>query len=85
MRMLRSAGRQRADLCRPQGRRASRRARFPAPRGALVNNMVKGVSEGFERRLQLQGVGYRAQAQGKKLNLQLGFSHPVEYNSSRTV
>jgi len=47
---------------------------------ALVSNMVVGVSNGFERRLQLQGVGYRAQAQGKKLNLQLGFSHPVEYN-----
>ena len=47
---------------------------------ALVNNMVVGVSNGFERRLQLQGVGYRAQAQGKKLNLQLGFSHPVEYD-----
>ena len=47
---------------------------------ALVNNMVQGVSSGFERRLQLQGVGYRAQAQGKKLNLQLGFSHPVEYD-----
>lgn len=47
---------------------------------ALVGNMVVGVSDGFERRLQLQGVGYRAQAQGKKLNLQLGFSHPVEYN-----
>jgi large subunit ribosomal protein L6 len=46
---------------------------------ALVFNMVTGVSTGFERRLQLQGVGYRAQAQGKKLNLQLGFSHPVEY------
>ncbi|MEM8766169.1 MAG: 50S ribosomal protein L6 [Pseudomonadota bacterium] len=46
---------------------------------ALVSNMVVGVSNGFERRLQLQGVGYRAQAQGKKLNLQLGFSHPVEY------
>lgn len=46
---------------------------------ALVNNMVLGVTNGFERRLQLQGVGYRAQAQGKKLNLQLGFSHPVEY------
>ena len=41
--------------------------------------MVTGVSKGFERRLQLQGVGYRAQAQGRKLNLQLGFSHPVEY------
>ncbi len=47
---------------------------------ALVSNMVVGVSSGFERRLQLQGVGYRAQAQGKKLNLQLGFSHPVEYD-----
>ena len=46
---------------------------------ALVYNMVVGVTEGFEKRLQLQGVGYRAQAQGKKLNLQLGFSHPVEY------
>lgn len=46
---------------------------------ALVNNMVTGVSQGFERRLQLQGVGYRAQCEGNKLNLQLGFSHPVEY------
>ncbi len=46
---------------------------------ALVQNMVTGVSDGFERRLELQGVGYRAQAQGKKLTLQLGFSHPVEY------
>ena len=41
--------------------------------------MVTGVTQGFERRLQLQGVGYRAQAEGKKLNLQLGFSHPVQY------
>lgn len=46
---------------------------------ALVNNMVTGVSAGFERKLQLAGVGYRAQAQGSKLNLTLGFSHPVEY------
>ena len=38
-----------------------------------------GVSEGFERKLQLVGVGYRAQAQGNKVNLSLGFSHPVEY------
>lgn len=44
---------------------------------ALVNNMVKGVTKGFERRLNLVGVGYRAQAQGDKLNLTLGFSHPV--------
>jgi large subunit ribosomal protein L6 len=46
---------------------------------ALLNNMVTGVSQGFERKLELVGVGYRAQAQGKKLNLTLGFSHPVEY------
>jgi len=44
---------------------------------ALVANMVTGVSKGFERKLQLVGVGYRAQAQGQKLNLQIGFSHPV--------
>lgn len=46
---------------------------------ALVNNMVLGVSQGFEKKLQLVGVGYRAQAQGQKLNLSLGFSHPVEF------
>jgi large subunit ribosomal protein L6 len=46
---------------------------------SLVNNMVMGVSNGFQKELQLQGVGYRAQAQGKKLNLSLGFSHPVVY------
>ena len=46
---------------------------------AVVNNMVTGVSEGFERKLVLNGVGYRAQAQGKTLNLTLGFSHPVAY------
>lgn len=44
---------------------------------ALVNDMVKGCSVGFEKRLALVGVGYRAQAQGDKLNLQIGFSHPV--------
>ena len=46
---------------------------------ALVNNMVHGVTKGFERRLTLVGVGYRAQAQGDKLNLSLGFSHPIVY------
>jgi len=44
---------------------------------ALVNNMVNGVSKGFEKKLSLVGVGFRAQAQGDKLNLSLGFSHPV--------
>jgi large subunit ribosomal protein L6 len=47
---------------------------------ALLANMVHGVSEGFVRKLELVGVGYRAQAQGNKLNLTLGFSHPVVYD-----
>lgn len=46
---------------------------------ALVNNMVVGVTDGFEKKLQLVGVGYRAKAQGNKLDLSLGFSHPVVY------
>ncbi len=46
---------------------------------SLLANMVQGVSEGFERKLSLIGVGYRAQSQGKTLNLTLGFSHPVNY------
>jgi large subunit ribosomal protein L6 len=44
----------------------------------LVNNMVNGVSKGFEKKLSLIGVGYKAQAQGTKLNLNVGYSHPVE-------
>ena len=47
---------------------------------AILANMVKGVSEGFERKLELVGVGYRAAMQGKDLNLSLGFSHPVLFN-----
>ncbi len=46
---------------------------------SLVHNMVVGVSKGYERKLILVGVGYRAQAKGKVLNLSLGFSHPVDY------
>jgi large subunit ribosomal protein L6 len=46
---------------------------------AVLNNMVKGVSEGFEKRLTLVGVGYRAQVQGQTLNLALGYSHPVNF------
>lgn len=46
---------------------------------ALVNNMVIGVSTGFERKLTLVGVGYRASAQGNKINLELGFSHPISH------
>ena len=46
---------------------------------SLVNNMVAGVTEGFEKKLKLIGVGYRAQVQGKTLNLTLGFSHPISF------
>jgi large subunit ribosomal protein L6 len=46
---------------------------------SLLNNIVIGVNEGFERRLQLIGVGYRAQAAGNKVTLNVGYSHPVEY------
>lgn len=46
---------------------------------SLVNNMVTGVSQGFEKKLELVGVGYRAQVQGSNINLTLGFSHPVVY------
>jgi large subunit ribosomal protein L6 len=58
---------------------------FAGTTRALVNNMVKGVTEGFERKLQLVGVGYRAQAQGKTLNLTLGFSHPVSYEAPEGI
>lgn len=46
---------------------------------ALINNMVEGVSKGFEKKLILQGVGYRAKAAGKSLDLSLGFSHPIKH------
>ena len=48
---------------------------------SLLANMVQGVTEGYERKLELVGVGYRAQVQGKNLNLTLGFSHPVVYSA----
>jgi large subunit ribosomal protein L6 len=46
---------------------------------AIVNNMVKGVSEGFVRKLEIQGVGFKAAVQGKAVNLSLGYSHPISY------
>lgn len=52
---------------------------------SLVNNMVIGVSAGFEKKLELIGVGYRAQAKGSTLSLTLGFSHPVEYEMPQGV
>lgn len=45
---------------------------------SLINNMVTGVTQGFEKKLELKGVGYRAAVQGQKINMQLGFSHPTE-------
>jgi large subunit ribosomal protein L6 len=52
---------------------------------ALVANMVKGVTQGFEKRLTLVGVGYRAQAAGDRINLSLGFSHPVVHTMPKGV
>ena len=52
---------------------------------ALVSNMVTGVSVGYEKKLTIVGVGYRAQAQGNSLNLSLGFSHPVVYQLAKGV
>jgi large subunit ribosomal protein L6 len=46
---------------------------------SLINNMVTGVSQGFKKSLEIQGVGFRAQVQGSKLNLSLGFSHPIVF------
>jgi|TARA_B100000767_G_scaffold59085_1_gene54862 large subunit ribosomal protein L6 len=60
------------------GQDASARAMSGTTR-SLVSNMVTGVSQGFEKKLDLVGVGYRAQVQGSKINLTLGFSHPVVY------
>ena len=52
---------------------------------ALLNNMVTGVSQGYERKLELVGVGYRASMQGKDLNLALGFSHPVVFKAPEGI
>lgn len=52
---------------------------------ALINNMVIGVSEGFEKRLEIIGVGYKAQTSGEKITLNLGFSHPINYEAPKGV
>ena len=52
---------------------------------SLIANMVEGVTEGYEKRLELQGVGYRAQLQGKKLVLSVGYSHPVEIEAPQGI
>ncbi|MCY4265479.1 MAG: 50S ribosomal protein L6 [Gammaproteobacteria bacterium] len=46
---------------------------------SLINNMVVGVSEGFQKKLELQGIGYRAKASGQSINLSVGYSHPIDY------
>lgn len=71
-------------LFRPAGNSRQANAMSGTMR-ALVFNMVTGVTKGFERRLALVGVGYRAQAQGDKLNLSLGFSHPVVHPMPKGV
>jgi large subunit ribosomal protein L6 len=52
---------------------------------ALIANMVKGVSEGFEKKLEIQGVGYRAAKQGNGLNFQLGYSHPIQVDPPKGI
>ncbi|MGC3836794.1 50S ribosomal protein L6 [Moritella viscosa] len=59
---------------------ADEKVSFGPVEGVNVNNMVKGVAEGFTKTLQLNGVGYRANVKGSDVNLTLGFSHPVVYN-----
>lgn len=51
----------------------------------LLNNMMAGVTQGFSKKLEVQGIGYRAQLQGKKLQLSLGFSHPVDYEAPEGI
>lgn len=70
--------------CRPKNGLAGAAAQAGTAR-SLIANMVTGVSEGFEKKLQLLGIGYRAQMQGSVLNLSLGFSRPVEYPCPRGV
>jgi large subunit ribosomal protein L6 len=52
---------------------------------ALISNMVTGVSQGFQKKLQLQGVGYRAKAQGNILNISVGYSHPIDFEVPKGV
>jgi large subunit ribosomal protein L6 len=59
--------------------------KFGGTARALIANMVKGVSDGYERKLELVGVGYRASMAGKALNLSLGFSHPVVFNAPEGI
>lgn len=64
-------------LLKPKNEKNKKHWALAGTMRAITGNMVMGVSDGFEKKLELVGVGYRAQAQGSKLNLTLGFSHPV--------
>lgn len=64
--------------CNPKDRARQTKALWGLTRN-LINNIILGVSQGFEKKLEIQGVGYRANVQGEKLVLELGFSHAVEY------
>lgn len=70
--------------CRPRNGISGAIAQAGTAR-SLIANMVTGVTDGFERKLRLVGVGYRAQMQGDTLNLSLGFSHPIEYPCPKDV
>ncbi len=75
-----------ADALKVEKANASREADMVAgSTRAHLANIVEGVSKGYERKLELVGVGYRAQAQGKSLNLTLGFSHPVVYDAPEGI
>lgn|SRR5690554_3123871 len=74
------------DALRVSARNGSRQAvALSGTFRALINNMVVGVSEGFQRKLQLQGVGYRAKAQGNMLNILVGYSHPIDFEVPKGV
>jgi large subunit ribosomal protein L6 len=71
---------QEGDLLKVKAKDGTREANAMAGTfRALIQNMVQGVSAGFEKKLELQGVGYRAKAQGSTINLTLGYSHPIDY------
>ena len=73
-------------VVKPNGSGSPRQARaFYGMTRALVANMVFGVTQGFQKKLEIQGVGWNAQAQGKKLVLNIGFCHPVEFESPEGI
>ncbi|MDT8427592.1 MAG: 50S ribosomal protein L6 [Pseudomonadales bacterium] len=77
---------QEGDLLQVAAKEASREAiALSGTFRALINNMVIGVSQGFQKKLLLQGVGYRAKAQGNSLNLTLGYSHPIDFDLPKGV